>query len=299
MDASKLIQSLLGGMQQGQPGQQAGQQPGGQDAGAQSGQSGLGGLLGSLTSGLTGQNSTNDPNAQGGGLLGNLAAGLTGGNNTQGGNTGGLSGMLSQLNNMGGGLGGLAAGGILGMLAGGRGFGSVAKIGGVAALGLLAHRAYQSWQSQSGGQTAAAAPGNMAGLAQQPDPARQLAAPAADGEAFALTLVRAMISAANADGNIDRDEQKMIFEQVEKLDLDSEGKSFIFEAMQNPATASQIAALSNGPEQAAQIYLMSRLAINPDHPAEQAYLNQLADGLQLPNELVAHLEQQVAAVQAG
>ncbi|MEM8797526.1 MAG: DUF533 domain-containing protein, partial [Pseudomonadota bacterium] len=39
----------------------------------------------------------------------------------------------------------------------------------------------------------------------------------------------------------------------------------------------------------------SRLAIDPDHPGEQAYLERLATLLALPPEFVAHLESQIEA----
>jgi uncharacterized membrane protein YebE (DUF533 family) len=49
------------------------------------------------------------------------------------------------------------------------------------------------------------------------------------------------------------------------------------------------------PEQAAEIYLASRLTVDPDQPAEREYLDTLALRLQLPAELRAHLEQQAAS----
>ena len=58
------------------------------------------------------------------------------------------------------------------------------------------------------------------------------------------------------------------------------------------------AGLAEGPEQAAELYLASCLALDPDHPAEQAYLKALASRLSLPNDLVAHLESEVAAATA-
>ncbi|MDP4593144.1 MAG: tellurite resistance TerB family protein [Beijerinckiaceae bacterium] len=282
-----LLGSLLGGSQSGQPGQ-AGQES------AQSG--GLGGLLGGLASSLGGQNAQSGAQSGGlGGLLGGLASSLGGqSGSTQpaqgsaGGIPGGLGGLLSQLNNAGGGLGGLAAGGLMGMLAGrSGGLGGLAKIGGVAAIGMLAHNAFKSWQASQG----QAAPA-------QPDLPQQLAAPAADGHPFAFTLVQAMISAANADGKIDADEQKAIAAQIEKLDLDDEGRAFIRNSLENPLTASQVAALADGPEQGAQIYLMARVAINPDEPVEQAYLKELAGDLGVPNELMAHLESQITGTPA-
>ncbi len=170
----------------------------------------------------------------------------------------------------------------MGLLAGrSGGLGNLAKIGGVAAIGLLAHNAYKQWQANQGKSAPA-----------EPDLPQQLAAPGADGNPFAFTLVQAMISSANADGNIDAEEQKAIAEQLEKMDLDAEGKAFIARALQDPPSAAQIAQLSNGPEQSAQIYLMARVAINPDHPAEQAYLQELAYGLGVPEDLIAQLEQQ-------
>ena len=46
------------------------------------------------------------------------------------------------------------------------------------------------------------------------------------------------------------------------------------------------------PEQGAEVYLASRLAIDPDVPAERAYLDALAGRLKLPAELRAHLDAQ-------
>ena len=50
--------------------------------------------------------------------------------------------------------------------------------------------------------------------------------------------------------------------------------------------------------EAAELYLASRLAIDPDHPMEQAYPEGLASRLSLPRDLVDHLEGQAAAAMA-
>lgn len=211
-------------------------------------------------------------------------------------------------------LGGVAAGGLLGLLLGnkkarkkvGKFAGGVVGYGGAAALGALAHRAYQNWQEQKS-QPAQAA------LAQTPHtPSPPAPAPAGtlrpvdprfdpaanvgnDGRPFALTLVRAMIAAANADGHICEEERKAILSHLSDLQLDADDKSFVFEALMTPSTLDEIADLANGPEQATEVYLVSRMAIDPDDPAEQAYLNSLARRLALPPELVAELESQVQA----
>jgi len=213
--------------------------------------------------------------------------------------------------------GGLAAGGVLGLLIGnkkvrkkvGKVAGGVAGYGGAAVLGALAHRAYQNWQSgkqapQSGtpGPAAQATPAQLASDPPEPPPEGSKflpeTAPARDGRPFELALVMSMIAAANADGHIGPDEQRVIFDQVGQLPLDAEDKAFVFDALAKPPSLQDIADLADGPEQAAELYLASRLAIDPDHPMEQAYLEGLASRLSLPPELVSQLEDQAAAATA-
>ncbi|MEM7045947.1 MAG: DUF533 domain-containing protein, partial [Pseudomonadota bacterium] len=79
--------------------------------------------------------------------------------------------------------------------------------------------------------------------------------------------------------------------------LDAEDKAFIFDALSSPPSLQDIAGLAKGQEQAAELYLVSRVAIDPDHPAERAYLETLASRLSLPADLVGHLESQVTAAQ--
>jgi uncharacterized membrane protein YebE (DUF533 family) len=217
----------------------------------------------------------------------------------------------------GGVAGGVAAGGVLGLLLGnkkarktvGKVAGGVVGYGGAAALGALAFRAYQNWQA---GQQAPASPppGQAvrhqatppAGLPPEPLPEGSKfmpgSTPAADGKPFELALVMAMIAAANADGHIGPEEQRLIFARVGELPLDAEDKAFVFDALASPPSLRDITALADGPEQAAEIYLVSRLSIDPDHPMEQAYLEALASRLSLPGDLVDHLESQAAVATA-
>lgn len=189
----------------------------------------------------------------------------------------------------GGALGGLAAGGLLGLLLGSKKVrkmaGGVAGYGGAAALGALALKAFQTWQENQTGQS-------------RPDPQSVSAPPrlqrlAADGKPFELALVRAMISAANADGHIGADEQKKIFDHVNELNLATDDKAFVFDALAHPSSALEIAALAGGPDQASEIWLASRLAVDPDDPREKGYLLSLAASLNLPAGLVEHLEAQL------
>lgn len=196
-----------------------------------------------------------------------------------------------------GGMVGLAAaGGVLALLLGGKGIGRLAggavRYGGAAALGALAYRAFQQWQQPQGATPAAALPPP----ADVPAAFQPGAAPGAGGEPFELSLMRAMIGAAKADGHVDAEEQKRIFDAVERMGLDPAAKGFVFDALNRPADPAAIAQAAASREQAAQIYLASRMAIDPDNPTERAYLEALVQRLALPADLVLHLDRQVAGV---
>lgn len=207
--------------------------------------------------------------------------------NRQGGHgttTSGVGDMLTRLTQSRAGsfAGGLATGGLLGTLMGSKKMrkkarkmaGGALGYGGSAVLGALALKAYQNWQA---GQTA---------------PAQ-----AAGAQPMQLTLVKAMVAAANADGHIDKDEQVAVFDAVDTMALDAESKALIFDLLRNPPTVVQIAGYADGLEQASEIYLASRLAIDPDEPSEYRYLDDLARAMELPADLVDEIELQLEPVQ--
>ena len=198
---------------------------------------------------------------------------------------------------MGGFGGGAVAGGLLGLILGGKKTKKMAKgvvgYGGAAAAGALAYKAYQNWQQ---GKAAATAPvATPADFSQVDRNFLVETNSAADGQPFQLALITAMIGAAKADGHIDAVEQTALFEHVEKLGLDAESKAFVFDALRRPVDLAAIAASARGIEQATELYLVSRVAIDVDHPGERAYLQALGHRLNLPAELIAHLDHQVAA----
>jgi uncharacterized membrane protein YebE (DUF533 family) len=220
--------------------------------------------------------------------------------------TGALGGADKKLSGMGvpGGLaGGAAAAGVIGLLLGGKKARKLAKgavgYGGAAVLGALAYRAWDNWQA---GKAATATP------LPPPTPAEIAATdarflpdqPAADGRPFGIALVRAMVAAAKADGHMDGSEQTAIFSAVERAGLDAEAKAALFDAMNAPSDPATIAALAATPQQAAELWLSARLAIEPDQPAERAFLDALGHRLGLEPALRVTLEREaVAALAAG
>ncbi|MSQ98493.1 MAG: tellurite resistance TerB family protein [Xanthomonadales bacterium] len=197
--------------------------------------------------------------------------------------------------------GGALAGGVLGLMLGSKKMRKMTVglmgYGAPGGAGALAYQAYRNWQQ---GQAVATAPLPLAADVSNVDqnflPGN---APAADGKPFQLAFVTAMIAAAKADGHIDAVEQKSLFEKIESMGLDAESKAFVFDALARPVDINAIAASANGIEQASELYLVSRFAIDPDHPAERSYLEALSFKLKLPPELVAHLNHQVEAGSAS
>lgn len=169
------------------------------------------------------------------------------------------------------------------------------KLGGVAAVGALAYTAYQRYsntQSASPAQAPGSAAADIAlappGSAFLPEVANQAA-----NEALGLTLVRAMIAVARADGRLDAQESQVIFQKIESLGLDSESQSLLVQEMGHPVDVDAIVNSATSPEVAAEIYLASLLAVEIDSAAEKAYLAMLAARLGLPPQLVTELESQV------
>lgn len=206
-----------------------------------------------------------------------------------------VKGRLDQYSGSGGFMRGAAAGSLLGLLLGGKGArkmaGGVVGYGGAAALGALALKAYQNYQQKQASGPASLTPEQFAEFSPDALPHAQ---PAADGGSFQLVLIRAMIGAAKADGHVDASEQQRLFKEVERMGLDGEAKAYVFDLLAQPvdvaATTQALAASVATPEQGAEIYLASRLAIDPDVPVERAYLDALAARLKLPAELRTTLD---------
>ena len=106
--------------------------------------------------------------------------------------------------------------------------------------------------------------------------------PAADAiEQQAKLMIRAMIQAAKADGEIDPQEQATI---VEKLgDLDEEEIAFVKAELAAPPDLQRLVQ-DAGDVGREQIYSTSLASIRVDNQAEATYLQQLARGLGLSDE---------------
>lgn len=172
------------------------------------------------------------------------------------------------------------------------------KLGGVAAVGALAYTAYKRYNTNqtASGQLPSSAPAQPdvlpapQGSAFLPDASNQTA-----NEQLGLTLVRAMIAAARADGQMDAQESQAIFGKIESLELDAATRALLIDEMSQPVDMDTIVNSATSPEIAAEIYIASLLAVEVDTAAEKGYLAMLAARLKLPPALVTEIEQQVEA----
>ena len=212
----------------------------------------------------------------GGNPLGNLTRGA---GNLLGGSLGGIGG-------------GAVAGGLAALLLGSKSgrklAGNALALGGMAAVGALAYKAYQNYQA---GKTPAASSSTVPSVPMLPPPSDTPFNPSteADQQILGRNLMRAMIAAAKADGHVDAQEQAAIFAQMDRLNLDADDKAFVIDELRRPLDVDAVATGARSPEEAAEIYAASLLAIDIDNPAERGYLSLLAARLGLDEKLVAHL----------
>ncbi len=232
-----------------------------------------GGLLGDLLSG----GSSNNPGqaqrgqAQQGGGLGDLLGSVLGGQGGQGGSAqgGGLGGLLEQLSGgQGGGQGG-GLGDLLGNLTGGAGgSGGIGDL-----LGGLLGGAAKSGGTQAGGNTDSFGDVLNQSFQRGGEPKAQ---PSQEHEAMAALMLRAMIQATKADGELDEQEHEKLISGLG--DVSKEEMAFVNHEMQQPVDIEGLARqVPKGMEQ--QIYTMSVMAIDLDSQAEAQYLHKLNSAL--------------------
>ncbi len=249
---------------------------------------GMGKMMNNRQSGSTGSGSTGSS----GGLGGMLGSALGGGRSSGG--SGGLGDMLGKVlggqsggNSGSGGLGSMLGGkgggmGDLGALLGGRSAGGTKPSGGMAGgLGGLLESLGGGGTRVGANQTETPPPrggsfGDMLNSSLRDD---AMSEPKQEDEEHARLLITAMINAAKSDGNIDQEEKKKIVAHLDD-DLTEEDKRFVLHEMQTPLDADAfIQSVPAG--RAEEVYLMSLMAIDLDHPDEAKYLDKLRSGLNM------------------
>lgn len=197
------------------------------------------------------------------------------------------------------------------------GMGGLGNMAGLGALAYLGYKAYQEYQknnpSGAGARTAGTARAGTTGTASAGAGTTSRAEGPSLGErigdmlgmgsgerapepeaaelddAHAMLLIRAMIAAANADGQITPDERQRITSKLEQAGAGPDERAVLERELDNPRSADQIVREVKDQETAVQVYLASRLAMNPDTAAERAYLDFLAARLNIPADRLSQL----------
>ncbi len=217
----------------------------------------------------------------------------------------------------GAGAGALAAGAVA-MFMGNKGsrkfLKKAAKFGGTAALGGLAYKVYADMQTAQNTQPAPATgtPIPAADSAPSADPIAiesdagkpplslnlaqfensapidELAEP--EAQQRSESVLRAMITAARADGHIDSKEMDAITQEISALGLEQDVSRFLLDEMNKPVDAERIAGFVDSPEAGAELYIASAMVIDQSDAAGRDYLGHLAAALGLSPSVVALLE---------
>jgi uncharacterized membrane protein YebE (DUF533 family) len=183
------------------------------------------------------------------------------------------------------GKGGAAlAGGALGLLLGSKSGrkmgGKVLAYGGLAALGTLAYKAYQSHQKQ------------LSNTTHQPGMQPLETLPVSEVEAHCKVILIALIAASKSDGHVDDRERQMIDQEVSKISRDETMKQWFDNELKKPLDPAEIASYATSPAMASEMYLASLLVVDQQNFMEKSYLDELARQLKLAPGLQAELAKQ-------
>ncbi|MFA5679682.1 MAG: tellurite resistance TerB family protein [Pseudomonas sp.] len=212
-------------------------------------------------------------------------------NTTQPGAPGKSSPLDGILGGVGGGmLGGAAIGLLLGNKKARKMTGKVATYGGLAALGVVAYKAYNNWQQQQSGNAST-----------QPELRTVDRVPPAEIEQHSEAILLSLIGAAKADGHIDDRERQLIDDAIAKLTGDTQLQHWFDEQLRKPLEPATIALAARTPEMAAEMYLASLIVVDQESYMERAYLDELARQMNIAPGLKAELESQarVALLQSS
>lgn len=110
---------------------------------------------------------------------------------------------------------------------------------------------------------------------------------------MAMLTLKAMISAAKADGQVDEREKARLLGKLQEGGISVEEQHFVSVEMQKPIDLDALVRLVPNGQAAAQIYTASLLAVEVDTDPERRYMADLAAKLGLSQPVVAYLHQAV------
>jgi uncharacterized membrane protein YebE (DUF533 family) len=158
------------------------------------------------------------------------------------------------------------------------------------ALAMLAGVAYKALTSAGQGAEAGAVPAFSGGAVPV---GMTTAQTPADHQILANTaelVIKGMINAAKADGEVGPNEITRIVGKLKEAGMSGDTEAWITKELRQPLDLDAFAAAIPNQEVAAQVYAASLLAIEVDTPQEQAYLADLASKTGLDAAVVQHIQ---------
>jgi len=163
------------------------------------------------------------------------------------------------------------------------------RLGGLAVIGGLAYRALQSRTDTRPAAQALAA--NERGA-----PPGSRFHSISQTEDDALLLLRTMIAAACADGQIDEAERARILQGMKEAGIDPDSSNWLDAEFASPADVDELADAVNDRDTASQVYAAARITIDPDTLQERDFLRRLAVALDLDEEILREVDAAVVAL---
>jgi len=165
-----------------------------------------------------------------------------------------------------------------GIMGTGMGFGQLASIAGVAAIGYKAWTAHQQkeqeraqWAAQ-GGQPQQSGGGWFGGSQQQHAPS----------DTTSLLLIKTMIAAAAADNQITQDERANLMQQVERANASPNERAQVEGLLSNPPYIDDILAQVRDQNTAEQVYYAACIGMQGNSPSAGQFLDYVGNKLNLP-----------------
>ena len=180
---------------------------------------------------------------------------------------------------------GALAGGALGLLLGrNKATRKLATYGGLAAIGVMAYRAYGDYKAGQGQRV-------------QPKTVDRLPPPQAALHSEAI--LRALVAAAKADGHLDAREREVIEGEFARLDPNADVQQWLHAELGKPLDPAEVAAAATTPEIASEMYLASLVAADTQNFMERSYLDELARQMGIDEGLKQRLEAEARDALAG
>lgn len=166
-----------------------------------------------------------------------------------------------------------------------KGLAGIGKLGSLAALGSVAYYAYQQWQKNQADKPSAEAKGLLS--------AESFNHSDSDEEKVGHLVLRTMIAAAAADGEIDEEERQAIMQESGD---DTDAAKWLSKEAENPISIDDIAKeVGDNTALAAEVYLAACLICGEPNNEEVAFFKKLSKALPLDEDLVEQLDKAIAA----